>query len=42
MNYKVVFSLEAAAELVGIMGVLDPVSVLSAAETVRKALEHDP
>jgi hypothetical protein len=40
--YNVVFSLEAAAELVRIMGVLPAAEVLRAAQEIRQALESDP
>ena len=42
MKFKVVFSIDAAEELLAIIGKVDAVSVLSASETVRKALEADP
>lgn len=42
MNFKVVFSIDAAEELLSIIGKVDAVSVLSASESIRKALEVDP
>ena len=41
MKFKVVFSIDAADELLSIIGKVDAVSVLSASETIRKALESD-
>lgn len=43
MTYEVVFSLEAASELVRIAGVVRPaVAVIHAADEVRQRLEVDP
>lgn len=43
MTYDVVFSLEAAAELVCIAAaVRPPASVIQAAESIRRMLENDP
>ena len=42
MNFKVVFSIDAAEELLSIIGKVDAVSVLSPSESIRKALEVDP
>ena len=43
MTYEVVFSLEAAAELVRIAGAVRPASaVIQAAESIRQRLEVDP
>ena len=41
MKFKVVFSIDAADELLSIIGKVDAVSVLSASETIRRALESD-
>jgi hypothetical protein len=43
VTYEVVFSLEAAAELVRIAGAVQPASsVIQAAESIRWTLENDP
>ena len=43
MTYDVQFSLEAAAELVRIAGAVgSAISVLQAADTIRRKLENDP
>ena len=43
MTYDVVFSLEAASELVRIAGTVRPAaSVIQAAESIRRMLENDP
>ena len=43
MTYDVVFSLESAAELVRIAGIVRPAaSVIQAAESRRRMLENDP
>lgn len=42
MTYSVEFSLEAAAELVRIAGVIGSASVIHAADSIRRRLEADP
>jgi len=42
VNFRIVFSIGAAEELLSIIGKADAVSVLSASESIRKALESDP
>ena len=42
MIYSVVYSLEAAAELLRISGVVGAVAVIQAADAIRRYLEDDP
>ena len=42
MIYSVVYSLEAAAELLRISGVVGAVAVIQAADAIRRHLEDDP